>query len=301
MNKAQLILNESMDAYHANDCVSNSKLAVLEDGGPALYYGRFVSKTIPHPPATEALILGCAFDTLITESREKFNACYVLKPEGMNFTTKEGKQWKLDHCPDESKLVTWAQWQMFQKMEEALKSDPLFSSIIHSQMIAQATVRIPSTKFGVGVQSKPDWLSRVPCEFSHGKPYSVNLKTTLDFGDWFNDADPQSPQTGKPVYTHGYHRQAALDQWGLFYCEEIGETAHFLLVIEKKEPYRVGWVELDDPYLEAGWTEAIIGFRRLQHCYTTGVWPKTLGGIRSLSPPKWLLDRSLRLNEEGTP
>jgi hypothetical protein len=295
---AVLILGESMEAYHDSDCVSNSKLSVLEDGGPALYHGRFVAKSIPKPETTDALRLGCAFDTMLTEGRQEFARRYVVSPEGMKFSNKAGIEWKERHVTDEDKLIRWPEFVMMEAMERAVQADPLFRTFVHKAMIAQATVRMAISKYGVGVQSKPDWLSKVPCEFSGGRPYSINLKTTADWSDWFKDSDPNHPQTGSPVYTYGYHRQAALDQWCLFNVDEIGETAHFLLVIEKQEPFRVGWVQLTDEYLESGWREANAGLLRLKHCFATNSWPKTTGGVRALNPPRWLIERSLRADEQ---
>lgn len=298
MSGARLILNESITDYHASACVSNSKLSTLEEGGPALYYGKHVAKTIPHK-VTDALRLGCAFDTLVTEGRTRFAEAYVIKPEGMNFSTKEGKAWRAAHCPNEDKLIAWDEWEMMEAMEAALLSDPLFTTFVHSEMIAQATVRMVATKWGVGLQSRPDWLSMKPNEFSNGLKYSINLKTTEDWTDWFNDADPSHPHTGKPVYTYNYHRQAAIDQFVLFNVDEIGETAHFLLVIEKREPYRVGWIAMTQEYLEAGWREANAGLIRLGHHTRTNTWPKTTGGVRQLNPPRWVIERSLRADESA--
>ena len=116
MSGAVLILNESIEAYHQSACVSNSKLSTLEEGGPLLYYKKHIGGIIPQV-VTDALRLGCAFDTMLTEGRSKFADEYVIKPEGMNFSNKEGKAWRDAHCPNKDKLIAWDEWEMFGKME----------------------------------------------------------------------------------------------------------------------------------------------------------------------------------------
>lgn len=289
---ASIILNESIHAYHTNAAISNSKISVLRDGGPALFHGRFVAKSIPKPADTEALILGNALDALVTTGAGGFDADYVIKPEGMSFATKDGKEWRAAHCHGKT-IIAWDDWQMLKAMAASISIHPLFPVLIHTRAKAQVTIRVHTNSYGYEIQSRPDWLSQVPCEVSDGLPYSVNLKSTDDFSDWHNDADPFSQRTGSPVYTYGYHRQAALDQW----CQVqagIGETAHFLLVAEKRDPYRVGVFRMSEEYLEHGWLDIDADLHRLKALYASGVWQKQPVGVIPLSPPKWLVENVQR-------
>jgi hypothetical protein len=189
---AELIYDESIESYHANPAVSNSKVSVLRDGGPAFFQGRFITKTIDKPKDTDALILGNALDAMMTEGRTALAARYIIKPQGMSFATKEGKQFKADHCDGIRPVIDWDDWTMLERMEVAIKAHPLFPILIHAQAKAQVTIRASTTSYGFALQSRPDWLSLVSCEVSDGLPYSVNLKSTLDFSDWCNEADPYS-------------------------------------------------------------------------------------------------------------
>lgn len=290
---AELIRNEDMADYHGNALCSSSKLRSLNQRGPFFYRGRYIDRTIPADEPTPALILGCACDTLITEGVDAFNAKYIVRPEGMNFTTKEGKLWKEMHSEPGKETLKYDEWVMLDRMRAALFAHPLYA-MLTANVIAQATVRVPETQYGFGIQCRPDWLSLVPCAISGGLPYSVNLKTTLDWHLWFDESDPDGDRQGKPIYDHGYHRQAALDQWCLAQHEQIGETAHFLMVVEKEESYRVGVVQMTEEYLEAGWYETEADLLRLAECYRTGKWPNGRTDVLRIGPPRWLLKRAER-------
>ena len=290
---ATIISNESIDAYHANPALSNSKVSVFLDGGPELYRQRFVAKTLPHPEPTDAMMLGQQIDTLVTESRELFAQRYLIKPQGMSFATTAGKNWKAEHGLAGKPIIAWDDWLMMEQVEKAIQEHPLFPVLVHPKIRSQVTVRAEISSFGFGLQSRPDWLSMTPCEISDGLPYSINLKTTADWTDWFDESDPTSQKAGSPVYNYGYHRQAALDQWVLAQTD-LGETRHFLLVAEKQAPYRVGVVQLTEEYLEAGFYEINADLERLKACYASNTWPKQPTGVVKLGPPKWLTDRAMR-------
>ena len=293
MSDSLLIFGEANEAYHDNACASSSKLKSLNEKGALYYRKRYITKEIPKEEQTDALRLGCAIDTLVTVSVEQFDAEYVIKPEGMSFATTVGKDWKKAHCQGKG-VISWDEWQMMQRLHAAILAHPRYPVLIHPRIKSQVTVRKPTTKYGTGLQSRPDWLSLEPCALSEGRKYSVNLKTTADWSDWFNESDPGGPQEGKPIYNYGYHRQAALDGWVLFQSPDVGETAHFLMVAEKEEPFRVGIVQMSETYLEAGWHETEFDLLRLQECIEKNEWPNGPADIVPINPPKWLTDRAMR-------
>ena len=293
MSESLLIFGESNDSYHANPCASSSKITKFAQRGPRFYQGRYITGEIEAEEKTDALRLGCAIDSLVTVGVEDFDRQYILKPDGMSFATKEGKAWRDAHCRGKS-IITADEWQMIQRVHKAVLAHPLYPVLIHPKVKSQVTVRKPSTKYGVGLQCRPDWLSLEPCALSLGRPYSVNLKTTADWRDWFDEGDVDGPRQGSPIYTYGYHRQAALDQWCLFQSPDVGETSHFIIVVEKEEPYRVGIVQLTEQYCEMGWYETEADLVRLAECYKTNVWPNGQDKIISIGPPKWLVDRAMK-------
>lgn len=289
-----ILTSESSEDYHDNLCVSNSKRKAFDEKGAHYFHGRYITKTIPKEEPTEALILGCAFDTLMTEGVDAFKRLYVIKPEGMSLATTVGKAWKAANVPPGSELITHPQWMDFVGMSHSLRSHPLFHVLIHPDVHAQVTVRMPVSRFGVGLQCRPDWLSFNGIPLSDGLPYNVNMKTTADFNKWVCGGDLASPRAGSPVYDFGYHQQAALDGHVLYNCPGIGETKHFLFVIEKQMPYRCGVFCLSEAYLDAGWAETEASLLNIQRCAATGIWPNSPDGIMNLEPPGWLTARADR-------
>lgn len=301
-----IVRNESLDTYHARKgTVSASRLKIFRES-PLLYRKTFIDGTVPRED-TRALIAGRAFDCLLFDGRDAYVKQYSVPPKTYPSDKGEDKAWTMqaNYCK------AWATAELmhgrqvvdkndavaFEAMLHSIRSHPLAAALL-GQGEPQVTFRRSSERFGLEVQVRPDWYSEKPIErpdlglASNGLPYLLDLKTTADFSEWFDPLDPDSPRAGKPVHTYGYHRQGAMAQWCSF--QDIGRTAHFLLVVEKSEPFRCGIVQLDDSYLELGWADVEADLLRLKNCHTTDVWPGSPGRVITLTPPQWLLDASVR-------
>lgn len=291
--------------YHASSAVSNSKLGVFRKC-PMLYKRTFLDQTVQRK-STKALDLGAGFDCALFDGDEKFAQDYICRPE--TYTDDKGtvkpwhsgsntcKAWLAQQESDGKTVLEKDALTRFQAMRQAIKAHPLASALL-SQGEAQMTIRRHAEIFDLEVQVRPDWLSRKPIECpdlglsSGGLPYVVDLKTTEDFSDWYDYLDPSSQRSGSPVYKWGYHNQAGFCQWVAF--QDIGKTAHFLLVVEKHEPFRVGVICLADDYLELGWDTVRGDLQRLAACKLTDQWPNSPQHVITLSPPNWLLEKGAR-------
>ncbi len=302
-----LIRDEPMWFYHCQTAVSSSKLSVFRDC-PLLYKRMFLDGEITREK-TAALNEGAGFDSLLFDGEDKFLQDYVCTP--LTYTdakTAEVKKWNgnANVCKDwtanqeaegRTPLAKDA-WQRFVSMRTAIKNHPLASALL-SQGEPQVTIRRTAETFdNLQVQVRPDWISQKPIDFpnlglsSNGLPYLLDLKTTEDFGDWWDPIDPENPRQGSPVWRYGYHRQAGFAQWVAF--QDIGRTAHFLLVVEKREPFRVGVICLSGDYLELGWDAVKGDLQRLTLCRAADVWPGSPQRVLTLSPALWLHDKAAR-------
>jgi hypothetical protein len=296
-----------MDSYHNHDAVSASKLAVFREC-PLLYKRTFIDKAVTRA-STAALREGAGFDSLLFDGDEVFASTYVCKPatytdsksgevKPWNGNSNTCKAW-LAAAEAHGKVILDADaLTRFALMREAIRKNPWATALL-SQGEAQVTFRREAQKFGgLEVQVRPDWFSEAPIErpdlglSSGGRPYLLDLKTTADFGDWWDPIDAADPRQGKPVYTYGYHRQAGFAQWVAH--KDVGETAHFLLVVEKDEPFRVGIVQLSGDYLDLGWSAVEGDLTRLAACRATNKWPGSPEGVLSLKPPLWLEEKAAR-------
>jgi hypothetical protein len=302
-----IIRNMPMSEYHDHDAVSSSKLAVFRES-PLLYKRTFIDRVVTKA-SSAALREGAGFDCCLFDGPEAFAATYVCKPPTYtDAKTGEVKPWNgnsnvckawLAAAEAQNKVVLDSDAiARFALMREAIRKHPLASALL-SQGEPQVTFRREAQKFGgLEVQVRPDWFSEQPIEVpelslsSGGRPYLLDLKTTADFGDWFDPIDPHGPKQGKPVWTYGYHRQAGFAQWVVH--KDVGETAHFLLVVEKDEPYRVGIIQLSNDYLDLGWAAVEGDLTRLAACRATNTWPGSPESVLVLKPPLWLEEKSAR-------
>ena len=302
-----IIRNMPLAEYHNHDAVSSSKLSVFREC-PLLYKRTFLDRVVTRA-STAALKEGAGFDSLLFDGDAAFAATYVCKPATyIDSKTDETKPWNgnsntckawLAAAEAQGKVILDADAMLrFSLMRDAIGKNPLAKALL-SQGEAQVTFRREALKFdGLEVQVRPDWFSEQPIEIpelgisSGGHPYLLDLKTTANFSDWWDPIDPHSPKQGSPVWNYGYHRQAGFAQWVCH--KDVGETAHFLLVVEKDEPFRVGIVQLSPDYLDLGWAAVEGDLTRLAACRAANKWPGSPEGVLGLKPPLWLEEKAAR-------
>jgi hypothetical protein len=189
----------------------------------------------------------------------------------------------------------------FEAMLQSVINHPIAGPLLASGE-NQVTFRRESPRYGLRLQVRPDQTGFQPIEIrdpdgdvlltSNGMPWLNDAKTTEDFDDWIDMRDPESPRAGRPVYTYGYHRQGGFAQYVAH--QDIGKTAHFLTVIEKREPFRCAVIQLADAYLEQGWASVEADLLLLKACKTANRWPGSPGRVITLNPPDWLLEKGAR-------
>lgn len=233
-----IIHNLPMDEYHADSAISNSKVKVFLDQGPAMFARRYVAKDLPGDD-TPAMAFGRAFDDLLFLPRAEFDARYVTKPDGMSFVTKEGKAWREGNAGKE--VITWNDWEVMQAMEFAISDNPIARRLL-ARGSAQVSIRAEMPELGIVAQSRPDWLCLEACDGLTEGAYILDLKTCADLNDF-----------DKNAIAFGYHRQLALGQALLF--REGGSiiAEAFLLAVEKSQAPRCRVRKMPEVALAAGW------------------------------------------------
>lgn len=82
--------------YHASEGVSNSMLKWISSPyTPRHYKAKFIDREMPEEESPD-LTFGTIFHRLLNEA-ETMGGAFHVKPEGMNFSTKDGKAWRADH------------------------------------------------------------------------------------------------------------------------------------------------------------------------------------------------------------
>ena len=299
-----IITNLTIEAYHEHEAITNSKLKVFREC--PLKYKRYFLDHADEKERTKALDEGAGFDCLLFDGDDEFSRKFALKPDTYpgekgeskwNGNANYCKAWSAARDAEGKIVLDSDAWSKFVLMRQAIQQHPAAMAIIN-QSVSQLTFRLNSAKFGFEVQTRPDLFSKDPIsrpEFgldSQGLPFFCDLKTTANFSDWFDPIDPTDHRAGSPVYKFGYHRQAGLCQWVAH--KDLGKSHHFLMVVEKAEPYRVGIIELGADYLNLGWDAVEADLKNLAACRLTKIWPGSPQSVIKLQPPQWLLDKSAR-------
>jgi hypothetical protein len=270
---------ETIEAYHANPAISHSKLECYRRR-PALYFKKYVAKTLAPPEDTGAFRLGSAVHCAILEEKE-FAARYILKPD-CDRRTKEGKiqfaEFSAQHA-DKTLLDTDEMAQVV-AMREAVAAHPIASQLLYDGH-AEMTWRKAQPNALGALQCRTDWFSSLGCEVTNGEPYALDLKTveSLD-SDAFRNFE-------RAAFSYGYHRQAG------FYLPLINEIYQrpvsriFYVAVEKVEPFGCAVYTLSDDAIAKGQDENIADLVRLKRSLETNEWPNIEPTIHELKLPGW--------------
>ena len=282
--------------YHAAPALGVSKMKIFRHS-PALYQGRFITRTIPPPEPTPALLFGSAAGALILEGRAVYDSQYYIVPEGVGRVRVGDKAIRAEleaRNPGKEALsfdVATAIERMNRNVHEHTLAGPLLAACK-----PEISWRIRGEHFHVQVRT--DAWSEEGCELTQGVPFIADLKTIAEIPD--DDPDVISKQ----IQSFFYHGQAftyrEIVSTVMKYPPEFRPPFYFIFVA-KEAPYTVKVVELDQVSLDLAYRQVTETMTRLKECYSTNRWPLswddlTTKKIPSVSLPKYYLKREM----EGT-
>jgi hypothetical protein len=262
-----LHLGVSNETYHGDrEAVSRSQLAKIVMGTPGdLKY----AEDNPTEP-TPVMVTGSLTDDLFYQGADYTSANYLVKPEGFDGRSKDGKRWTKDHQEDARPRVTWDQWVCAQGMVLALRSSLLACEYLgrdENDMVApgalwqsSAVHRCPDT----GVLRKARADTALP-----ERRAIVDLKTkggAVDSEAWKwhckNYRYDLQPGLYLPVYS------AAMD---------IDFEEWYWVVVSRDPPHRVEVHPASDAIVEAGKEDIRRATRLYAACKKSGRWPTSSG------------------------
>lgn len=255
-----IIYDEPAATYHANPALGSTDIRSLIKS-PALFRDRMDALDERETPA---LLFGTASHMALLEPT-RFAAECAVRPEGIDFRTTIGKQWRDDHA---DKIIV-------------SQADAIHLHYMHERMPAEIRSILAAGKCEVTVRTKINAIDvqcRIDCWSGDGSVL-YDLKTIGDI-DYIE----------KSVWKYSYHIQ---DRWyGRVVATETDKKrpAFRFIFVEKKPPYRWRIVELDADYQMRA-DDAIGGaLLDLEERTRTGDWADP-GELRMMvSPPSWLND-----------
>lgn len=216
---------------------------------------------------TDAMRIGTLAHAMILEGKDLRNL-YAIKPAGMSFATKEGKEWK---AAQTLPILKEEDSNMIPMAAQAIADNPHASHIM--RQCQHRETPIIGTIMGVPCKALLD------CHGTDGKEWVIDdLKTTQDV----------SPKGfAKAVINFDLDLQMVWYQTLLANNEGLENPPFWTwTAIEKTSPY------VNSVYTGEEWTES--GMRKLERvldlykvCTASGEWPMPYRGINKLERPSW--------------
>lgn len=254
------------EQYHAASGVSRSMLEWLSPPKtPLHFWAKYVAKLIPDEE-TPALRTGTLVHRCVLEP-ETMAGAFHTRPEGLNFSTKEGKAWKEAHA--DKPILTDDESKMIYGMRDSVWRHAKAAAILKTSEFERSAF---AGHNGMILKARFDAL-----------PKAGNVIADLKTCD---SADLESVE--KSMLKYGYFRQAA------FYLKVANllglKRDYFVFIfVEKSPPYAVACYTPSDVVLEAGTMMVNRDLQLLANCYETDRWPGYSPNIEPAALPAWAM------------
>lgn len=271
MEHIGIIHDMANEVYHSTPAVSNTVLSSIARS-PAHCYALHVVEDRRKQATTPAFFAGTLAHCAILEPAALLDR-YMLKPEGLDMRTKEGKAWKAA-LPAGVLTIDADEYATALAQRDAVQGVPELAELL-ADGVAEVSAFWRDDETGLQGKCRPDWVHTL----SDGRVILVDVKTTID-------ASPS--QFGRSVWRYGYHRQAAWYSAG--YARAAGvEVAGFVFAaVTNAHPFIGAAHTLDDDYMRIGQDECRRLLDEYADCKLTGRWP-AFPGMNLLSPPAWAM------------
>lgn len=256
----------SSEQYHAASGVSRSMLEWLTPPKtPAHFKCKCIDKLIPDEE-TPALTMGTLTHRCVLEP-ETMDGAFYVKPDGMNFATKEGKAWKEAH--EDKPIITGDASAAISGMRDSVWRHPKVAAILKTSEFERSAFAMDGDLL---LKARFDALPKAGNVIA-------DLKTC-------ERADLESVE--KSMLAYGYFRQAA---FYLRVASLLGLERDFFVFIfvEKQPPYAVACYTPSDVILEAGAMMVSRDLQLLRNCYAEDRWPGYSEAIEPCALPAWAM------------
>jgi hypothetical protein len=252
-------LNEAV--YRGAPGVNISNLKAMGKS-PAHYLAK-VEEPLSDP--TDAQVFGTLLHLAVLEP-DRLAGAYVTRPEGLKFTTKEGKAWKDSQTLP---ILDVEKSAALMRTAMAVSNHPTAGQILSG---GRKEVSVFKTHGQTGLLLK----GRIDCltEDENGFVTVVDVKTT---------EDASIAGFSRAIASWQYHAQAA------FYMDLVAADYFVFLAVEKSAPYAVGIYALDEASIGRGRDAYGNWLEMLARCQETGEWPGYSMEVETISLPAWAM------------
>jgi len=258
------ILSLTKEQYRGSEAISKSDLDYIAPPRTPAHY-RAKKSGLLEDEQTPAMRMGSMVHRAVLEP-ETLSGAWVVKPQGMNFTTKEGKEWKA------------AQTLPIIGQEEADTITGIVDAV-WSHPIAKRVLKGAKTEVCLFAQDDHGTLRKGRLDALPAAGNAIlDLKTSVS-------ADPQEFE--KSLAKYRYHVQAA---YYLDLCKLLGidRTEFLFIVVEKAAPFAVGVYAIDPQAVELGRREYRRDLQLVRTCTEENRWPAFGDEITTVGLPAWM-------------
>lgn len=253
--------NIPMAEYRAAEGVSIS--ALKEMGISPRHYLSAISE--PPKPPTDAQKIGTVVHSVVLEEDHSH---YVIRPHGLKFTTKEGKEWRDSQTKP---ILDREDADNLHGMVTALKNHPMASRIIYgpggrNEVCAWKV----HERTGLLLKGRADRVT----QDGQQKTVVVDLKTAQR-----GDASPQA--FSREINNWKYHLQSQ------FYTQLFEASFFVFVAVEKAPPYAVACYCIDQESLQKAHEEIERHLARVKECQEKGVWPAYSDDLMTIGIPEY--------------
>lgn len=251
------------EQYHSGPGVSKSDLDLILRS-PRHYKSKEERKETP------ALILGSAIHMSVFQ-REEYCKRYAIKPEGMNFATKEGKAWRDFH--GENKIIlSWEDSQACEGITKAVREHPIAADLLSDGEPEVTGYWQDPEAPHILCKLRADWINKA-------KQVIVDLKTCMD---------ARERDFKRDAYNHGYHRQAAFYLYGVSQITRIEHRDFYFIAVEKEPPYGVAVYKASEDMILEGLKDCAKAMGIYKRCLEEDRWPCYPEEVQELGLPGWV-------------
>lgn len=269
--RAELLGLRQMPAedYHKVPALSAGGLKRLKQS-PAHFYGAQLDPARPPSEPTASMVNGTLVHTLAFEPDE-VDRRYVVKPLGLNLSTKGGKEWKEAQT---LQIVSHEDMTAARRQAAALRALPDVAALLEQGEAEVSAFWIdPAT--GAFCKCRPDWVSP-----AGDGVILVDGKTTTD-------ASPEG--FGRAIWNYAYHLQAAHYSAGYELATGKRVLGFVFAVVESSWPHCAAAYMLDDSVMEKARAENLRLAELYVECLRTNTWPGYPRQIQPVNLPAWAM------------
>ena len=237
---------------------------------PAHCWGLHLDPARPVVESTPAMKGGTLTHCGILEPAELLKR-YVIKPDGMTFSTKEGKAWREAVAPG-LEIIGTEDLERVNAQRAAVMRVGALADLL-AQGVSEASVFAKDPATGLRIRCRPDWMQRIG-------PKRVKVLDIKTISDLTHDS------VMRAIGSYGYHRQQA-HYTGVL--EAAGwEVDEFVFgLVSSTYPYVAAAFVLDDDSVSQAYDEVGELLTQFSGCLRHNMWPAFGDGYQQTSLPKW--------------